>query len=63
MTKSRKQKWEGKQLHGYFKQQTGDVAYKKTWTWLRKRNLKRETEYLLIASQNKAIRTNYTVRK
>ena len=30
-----------------------------TWTWLRKRNLKRETESLLIAEQTNAIRTNY----
>ena len=29
-----------------------------TWTWLRKRNLKRETEYLLIAVQNNAIMNN-----
>ena len=32
---------------------------KKTWTWLRKGNLKRGTESLLIAAQNNAIRTNY----
>ena len=30
----------------------------KTWTWLRKGNFKRETESLLIAAQNNAIRTN-----
>ena len=29
------------------------------WTWLRKENLKREAESLLIAAQNNAIRTNY----
>ena len=29
----------------------------KTWTWLIKRNLKRETEYLLVTAQNDAIRT------
>ena len=29
----------------------------KTWTWLRKENLKRETESLLITAQNNAIRT------
>ena len=29
------------------------------WTWLKKGNLKRKTESLLIAVQNKAIRTNY----
>ena len=28
------------------------------WTWLRKGNLKRETEHLLIASKNNAVRTN-----
>ena len=27
---------------------TGETAYEKTWTWLRKGNLKRETEFLLI---------------
>ena len=31
----------------------------KTWTWLRKRNLKKETESVLIAAQNNAIRTIY----
>ena len=30
----------------------------KTWTWLRKGNFKRETESLLMAAQNSAIRTN-----
>ena len=29
------------------------------WTWLRKGNLKRETESLLTAAQNNAIRTNH----
>ena len=31
----------------------------KTWTWLRKGNFERETESLLIAAQNNAIRTNH----
>ena len=31
----------------------------KNWTWLRKGNFKKETEYLLIAAQNNAIRTNH----
>ena len=35
------------------------IPHKKTWTWLRKGNLKRETEFLLIAAQNNAIRTNH----
>ncbi len=32
-------------------------------TWLRRGNLKRETESLLIAAQNNAIRTNYIKAK
>ena len=51
-----KQKWEEKQLYWNFKLQTSEISHEKTWTWLRKGNLKRETESLLIAAQNKAIR-------
>ena len=35
----------------------------KSWKWLRKGHLKRETESLLIAEQNKAIKTNYVKAK
>ena len=35
------------------------ISHQKTWTWLRKRNFMRETESLLIAAQNNAIRTNH----
>ena len=55
-TITRKQKWEEKQLYGRFKRLTSDISHKKTWTWLRKGNLKRETESLLIAAQNNALR-------
>ena len=34
-----------------------------TWTWLRRGNLKKETESLLIVAKNKAIRTNYAKAK
>ena len=30
ISKSRKQKWEEKQLHGYFKRPTGKIAHKNT---------------------------------
>ena len=59
MTKSRKQKWEEKQLHGCFKRLINNISYDKTWTWLRKGNFKREIESLLMAAQNSAIRTNH----
>ena len=38
---TRKQKMGEKQLYGYFKRQISKISPKKTWTWLRKGNLKR----------------------
>ena len=52
-------KWEGKQLYGRFKRQINNILHDKTWTWQRKGNFKRETEYLLIAAQYNAVRTNH----
>ena len=58
MTITRKQKWEEKQLYGRFKRLINNISHNKTWTWLRNEKLKRETESLLIATQDKAIRIN-----
>ena len=58
MTTTRKQKWEGKQLYGRFIRLI-NISHQKTWTWLRKGNLTRETESLLIAVQDNTIRTNH----
>ena len=55
---NRKQKWEEKQLHIRFKRLISGISHKKTLMWLRKGNLKRETESLLIAIQNNVLRTN-----
>ena len=54
----RKQKWGKKQLYGRFKLLINSISHQKTWTWLRKGNLTRETESLLIAAQDNTIRTN-----
>ena len=59
MTITRKQKWEAKQLYGRFKRLINKTSHDKTWAWLRKGNFKRETESLLIATQNNAGRTNH----
>ena len=59
MTITRKQKWEVKQLNVRFKRLINNISRDKTWTWLRKGNFKKETESLLTAAQNNAIRTNH----
>ena len=37
---------------------TGESSHEKPWTWLRKGNLKKEAESLLIAAENNVISTN-----
>ena len=59
MTTTRKQKWKKKQLYGRFKRLINNISHQKTWNWLRKGNLKRETESLQIAAYDNAIRTNH----
>ena len=54
---NQKTKWEEKQFYERFKRLISNISHEKTWTWLRKRNLKRETESLLIAAPNNTIRT------
>ena len=39
------------------------ISHEKTWIWLGKRNLKRETESILMVAHNNAIRTNYIKAK
>ena len=59
MTITGKYKFEEKQLDGLFKRLIKTTSHQKLWTRLRKGNFKRETESLLIAAQNNAIRTNH----
>ena len=50
---------EEKQQCGRFKRLISDISHEKRYTWLRKGNLKRKTESLLITGRNNTIRTNY----
>ena len=59
MTKTWKQKWKEKQLHGRFKRLINNISHDKTWTWQRKGNFKRETESFQMAARTSAIRTNH----
>ena len=47
-----------KKFYWRFKRVISNISLAKTWTCLKKGNLKRETESLLIAAQNNAMRPN-----
>ena len=47
-----------KKLHGQFFNQIEEVAGEEKWLWLRDGSIKRETESLIMAAQEQAIRTN-----
>ena len=55
---TRKQLCEEKQPGRCFKWLISNISHEKTWTWLSKENLKRETESLQRAAQNNAISTD-----
>ncbi len=55
-----KDKWKGKRMYGQFIREMPEKVDKdKTWNWLVRSDLKVETEALLCAAQEQAIRTNY----
>ena len=54
----RLQNWEEKALHGQYLRQTKEVKSEQSWVWLQNGDLKRETESLIVATQNQSIRTN-----
>ena len=58
-TITRKQKWVEKHFYGHFKWQINKISHENTWLWIwvRKGNLTRKAESLLIAAPNNAIRT------
>ena len=55
---NRWKEWKQKALHEQFSRETECHNESKTWEWLRKGELNRETESLLCAAQEQAIRTN-----
>ena len=57
MNKERKRKLVDKPLHGQFFRSTQNRD-EKSWEWLKKGTLKKETEGLLMAAQDKVLRTN-----
>ena len=54
-------RWKDKKMYGQYYREVSECAdFNGTWQWLRKCDLKPETEALLCAAQEQALRTNYT---
>ena len=60
----RRDAWTSKVMHGQYPRQMLTVADTgSSWDWLTQQDLKKETEGLLIAAQDQALRTNYIKHK
>ena len=57
MQKKHQEEYESKALHGQFKKTTEKVKGNKSWDWLKKGYLKKETESTIIAAQDQALCT------
>ena len=60
VSENRKVQWKQKVLHGqYLRDLPGETDLARSWDWLTKADLKAETEALIVAAQDQALRTNY----
>ena len=52
--------WTEKEMHGQYARNLQEVAdLGETWSWLHQQDLKKETEGLILAAQDQALRLNY----
>ena len=45
-------------MSGYFQWQTDEMTHENIWIWLRKENLEREKEYVIIVAETNGIKVN-----
>ena len=55
--------WQSKPMHGQFLRQTKDLSSNDTWQWLQRGEPKKETEGIIMAAQDQALRTRYSTFK
>ena len=56
--KEHREKYEGKPLHGQLIKATEEIRSKKSWNWLKKGQLSKETENTIVAAQDQALCTS-----
>ena len=61
-SKTRMERWQNKPMHGQFLRDTKNLASNNTWEWLQRGELKKETEGMIMAAQDQALRTRYVQR-
>ena len=61
-SKTRKEEWQSKTMHGQFLRQTKNLFSNDAWQWLQRGELMKETEGVIIAPQDQALRTRYIQR-
>ena len=54
----RQAQWKGKALHGQFLRETEGMQVQRRWQWQKAGELKWETESVICAAQEQALRTN-----
>ena len=63
LQRERKERFQEKQLNGQFWRYTAEVRDKKTWEYLKKGRLKKETEGMIMAAQDQALKTKSIKRR
>ena len=58
----RMEEWQSKPMHVQFQRQTKDLSSNDTWQWLKRGELKKETEGMIMATQDQTLRTRYIQR-
>ena len=55
----RQDRWCGKKLHGQFLKGTKEIRGTDSWKWLKRGELKKGTELIIIAAQDQDLQTNW----
>ena len=58
VAEKRRNQYKEKPLHGQYVRSTEEIRDDKSWNWLKRGTLKKETEGTLMAAQDQALRTN-----